>query len=337
MDTVAGALTTAVRDLVRPRGRLVELPDHDRLDGKTALVTGANRGLGRGIAIGLARRGARVILACRSGIPEAGETVARLAATEAVEMIRVDLADLGSVSILADALAARGRPLDLVVTNAGVVTRESRPTQQGYEQMFGINYLAHALLLRRLLSDGVIPNLALGGGGCAEGTPRIVIVSSEVHRSAAPIDFDRLGELQPFGLAGAMKGYAHSKLLNVMMAMDLARRLAGPSGAKEGVEVAVHSLCPGPVSSDLGRDAPWYLKPLSEPLIKLFFTAPVKAALPVVYLAAARELEGETGRYLHRRVDKVASDAATDPRNGQRLWEATERLLAPYLNPPLVS
>ena len=98
------------------------------------------------------RRGGRLILACRSGIPEAGEQIRRLSGSDTVEMLHVDLADLHSVRRLGDRLAERAERLDVVIANAGVMPRRSRRTVQGFELMFGVNYLGHAMLLRRLLS-----------------------------------------------------------------------------------------------------------------------------------------------------------------------------------------
>src|SRR5262245_3249441 len=153
------------------------LRNDERVDGQVIMVTGANRGLGKAVAVELLRRGARVIMAGRSGIPEAGEEVMRESRSTAVEMRSLDLADLHDVVRHVDELAKDGVKLDQLVLNAGVVPRDARPTAQGFELMFGVNYLANVLLVERMLARGVIVPNALH-------RPRIVFVSSETHRGA---------------------------------------------------------------------------------------------------------------------------------------------------------
>ncbi len=305
---LSGALATRTK-----QGRTVMLAEHDRVDGKTALVTGANRGLGKAIAVQLAARGARVIMACRSGIPEAGAEVARESGSSEIEMREVDLADLRSVVALAEELAAAQRTLDLVVLNAGVVPSSARPTAQGFELMFGVNYLANVALVERLLSRGVIrPH--------RERPPRLVFVSSETHRDAGPIEFRALGQFTPYDAMGSMKVYGYSKLLLEVYAAELARRL--------GQGAAVHSLCPGAVDTDIAREAPTWVKPALGLVMKKFFRTPHEAAKPVIYLCCARELEGRTGRYLHGMTEKQAAGQTRDTAVGQRLLRDSQRLIS---------
>jgi NAD(P)-dependent dehydrogenase (short-subunit alcohol dehydrogenase family) len=313
--TLAGIL-----DLFGWGGGLPPSPESERLDGRTCLVTGANSGLGKAVAIALARRGGHVLMACRSGIPEAGEDVKREARSPAVAMLPIDLADLDSVHALCDELHRRRVQLDVVVLNAGLMPAHARRTAQGFEVMFGVHFLANRLLLHRLLEDGVI-------APAAERPPRIVFVSSETHRSADPIDFEHFGAFVDYGPRTGLKQYASTKLHMCTLATELSRRL-NPEGE---TRVAVHALCPGPINSNIAREAPAIVKPLLGPVMRLFFRAPAAAAEPVVYLACAREIEGRTGLYLHMMRDKAASDQARDAENGRRLWEASAALLRPYL------
>jgi NAD(P)-dependent dehydrogenase (short-subunit alcohol dehydrogenase family) len=148
----------------------------------------------------------------------------------------------------------------------------------------------------------------------------MVLVSSESHRSSPPIDWPALGAFKPWGMRQAVEQYGYGKLLLQTFAEELARREAG--------ELAVHSLCPGAVRTDIGREAPRWVKPLLGATMRAFFQAPEKAALPVVYLAASRVIESETGIYLHATRRRRPSDAALDPEAGRRLWEKAERILA---------
>jgi NAD(P)-dependent dehydrogenase (short-subunit alcohol dehydrogenase family) len=298
------------------------LEDTERLDGKTCLITGASSGLGKAVAVALAERGAHVIMACRSGIPEVGEEV-RERSSGSVEMLPVDLADLDSVRALADVLKARNVRLDVTVLSAAVMPRSSRLSVQGYELMFQVNYLAHFALVKRLLEDGTIPNRSFSGGVTNAPPSRLIIVSSETHRDAPALDFETLGDYVEYGLTSGMAQYGHTKLLLCTMAKELERRLNG----KAGVEVGVHSLCPGPINSKLARETPVWAKPILKPIMKWFFNSPEVAAKPVVFMACARALDHQTGKYMHMMVHKEPDEKAQDPGAGKRLFETSVTLL----------
>jgi NAD(P)-dependent dehydrogenase (short-subunit alcohol dehydrogenase family) len=181
--------------------------------------------------------------------------------------------------------------------------------------MFVVHYLANHLLVRRLLASGVIP-------GDRRGTaiPRIVFVTSEAHRSSDGLDFDRLGAFTDYGISAAMRHYGDTKLALTTFAVELARRLGSSAG--------VHALCPGPIDSRIARAAPGFVQRPLGAVMRTFFRSPDEAAAPVIYLAAAPELGGDTGWYMHMMRRKTASPAAVEPENGRRLWERGEALLA---------
>ena len=317
---VVNAMITAIRDL---RNRKIPdvspLPDDVRIDGKTCLVTGANSGLGRAAAIDLARRGGNMILACRPGHTETCDEIRRLSGSGAVELIEVDLSDLRSVHRCCDDLHRRGIRIDIALMNAGVMSRRSRKTPQGYEVMFAVNFLASRVMIDRWLQDGVIrPSRR------ADETPRIIFVASDSHRSAQPIDFDRFGAYAEHGITQSMRRYAGSKLVLCTYATELSRRL-NPS---ESVDVAVHALCPGGVATNIVKDAPRVLKPIVNAALRRFFQSPTEAIGPVVYLCCAAEAGSTSGMYLHMMHRKQVSPNASDPHNGARLWEASEALVA---------
>jgi NAD(P)-dependent dehydrogenase (short-subunit alcohol dehydrogenase family) len=329
-QTLLRATMTAFVDM-RPRpSSLCPVDDSVRLDGRTALVTGANSGLGRAVATDLARRGARVLLACRSGIPEAGEAIRERSGSSRVEMLHVDLSDLESVSLLAREIGERHESIDLLVCNAGLMPRKATRTCQGYDVMFGVHYLANHLLVRRLLSQGTIPNDVFAANGrIGTAIPRIVFVASETHRSSDGLDFERLGEFVPYGMSDAILHYATSKLALLTFATELGRRL---TTTPRGPSVAVHGLCPGPIASGITRDAPPLFQPVIDAAMRRLFQTPEEAAIPVVYLATAPELAGDTGWYLHLMHRKAASPAATNAENGRLLWERGEAMLAEWLS-----
>ena len=161
------AVLSGLLDQRSQEPKVEPIPDDVRLEGRTCLVTGANSGLGKGIAIRLAKRGAHVIMACRSGIPEAGEEVRAASESPNVEMIRVDLSDFDSMAAFCDELRDRQVTLDAAVFNAGVVPVTSRTNKHGLELMFAVNFLAKFVVLDRLLRDGVIPNAVYGNNSRA--------------------------------------------------------------------------------------------------------------------------------------------------------------------------
>jgi len=297
-----------------------------RLDGRTCLVTGANSGLGKAIAIRLAKRGAHVIMACRSGIPEAGEDVRAASGSEDVEMIEVDLSDFDSMSAFCDELRDRNVTLDAAVFNAGVVPVTSRTNKHGLELMFAVNFLAKAVLLNRLLHDGVIPNAVYGNNSRAEDPPRVIFVSSETHQSSIPIDFDAFGEPIEYGVSDGVKYYGLSKLHLTTYFQELSRRL-NPGSTGDDPDVCVHALCPGAVNSNMAREAPTWLKPILKPVMALFFQSPEKASIPVDYLVVSDEMGRKTGEYMHMMRVKESSEASMDPEKGALLWSKTEELL----------
>ncbi len=318
MKKLFKVLRKAVTDRAAVRAEIEPLPASVRIDGKTCLVTGANSGLGKAVAIDLARRGGHVLMACRSGHPDAGDDVKAASGADRVEMLRVDLSDMRSVHRLCDELRDRGTRVDIAVLNAGVMPRRARRTAQGFEIMFAVHFLANRVLVDRWLRDGTVrPATRI------EEAPRIVLVSSDAHRSAEPIDFDRFGAFADYGVRDGIKHYGASKLVLCTYATELSRRLNRDGDG----HVVVHSLCPGPVRTAIAREAPLLLKPLVYPLMRLFFLPPTRAAAPVSYLCCADDAGKRSGIYLHMMREKRPSELATSRSNGARLWEASETLL----------
>lgn len=291
-----------------------QLHDDMRLDGGTALVTGASSGLGFALAVELARRGAKVIGAARRATPEITARLREASGSDAIEMLPVDLAELDSIDALLDALVARGTKLDLVVCNAALVPTGDKPTSRGLEQMFAVNYLSNRVLIEGLLARDLI------GGGPSSRAPRILFIASEAHRGAKPIALARLGEYEAFTVGEVLERYGTYKLALLTFAAELERRLA-PRG------IAVHTTCPGAVDSGIAREAPRWSQPILRVVFRLFFRAPAEAAKPSLYLCLAPQLEGRSGIYLHQWVAKQPDARALDPDLGRAQWDATTALL----------
>lgn len=313
LDTPLRATLAGIREVFR-RGRRerLRLADDERLDGRTVLLTGGNRGLGLALAELLARRGARLILACRSGGEQAVASLRAATGNHAIEALPVDLAEPASVAALVDALVERGVTLDRVVLNAGLVPLESRTTAAGLDVMFHVNFLAAVQLVELLLARALIRS---------EGSEpaRIVVIASEAHRSGKPA-LDRFGTPERYGTADVMAHYGRSKLYLTSYAWALGNALDGKS-------IGVFTLCPGAVATDLAREAPSWMRVLLVPSMKLLFQAPLVAAQPAEWLCCARELDGHTQRYYHMHTPKQPAAWVTEPGNAQTVRTMASDLL----------
>ena len=308
----------AVLDHHRERDTLPPLTEADRLDGKTCLVTGPSAGLGRAIAPELARRGCRVILACRAGHEGLAEVVRQESGNPEVSQRTLDLADLASVTALCDELARDGVRLDLLVSNAGVAPLGNRLTRDGLPELFQVNFLGSFLLVNRLLADGVLPSGTFAGRGPT--TPRVVITSSETHRTCPPIDFDRFGQFPDYGLMEGTTWYGQSKLYVQTFACELGRRLVRADGKPD---VSVFSYCPGAVRTSISREGGFMGK-----LMTAYFIHPRVSMWPAIYCAASRTFEGRSRLYLYLRHVAETDARSSDPRNGERLWQLSLDALA---------
>lgn len=243
------------------------------LEGRTVLITGANTGIGRATATTVARRGARVHLACRSRAraqPVLDEITAAYG-PHAASFLALDLSDLTSVRAGAEAYLATGEPLHVLINNAGVAGQRGQ-TADGFELAFGVNHLGHFLFTTMLL-----------GALAASAPARVVVVASDSHYGATGIDLDALRR-RTRTITG-MAEYSVSKLCNVLFAQELAHRV------DDGV--TTYALHPGVIASDIWRRLPWPL----EPLAKRFMKSTVDGARTSVYCATAPGLKSDTGLY----------------------------------------
>ena len=280
---VEGALT-GIKDIFRKQPLASRLKESDRLDGKTCLVTGANSGLGYAIAVDFARRGANVIMACRRQIPEAGEKVKKESGSELVEMMKVELSDLESIEAFCEEIKKRNQTLDVVVLNAVVTPPKSRQSKQGLDEMFMVNYLSNFILLHRLLENGNIPNDTFAQNGRKEDfLPRILFISSDSHQGASAIDFEVMDKYVPYGVSKAINNYSYFKLVMNTYATELSKRL----NPDNKTNVSVNVMCPGPVNTNIIKDAPLVLRVILRLIFTIFFQSRTNAAKPDSYVCAS--------------------------------------------------
>ena len=306
------ATITGILDRFRKQIPSGKLNSTDRLDGKKVLIDGATSGLGFAIAVELAKRGADVIMACRSGIPEKGEKVKTLSGSAKVTMLHVDFSDIGSILKLASALDDHG-PIDVYISNASIVSRHSRKTKQGLEEMFTVNYFSKFIFVNLLIKNKYFRD--------HDAIPRIIFVASETHRNPKRFEWDDFGIYKDYSIGKSITLYGYYKMLLVTFGAELSRRL----NAGE-MKYSVFLLCPGPVNTNIGREAPRIFHPLMKLVFSIFFRSPARAALPVIYLAASPDQEGKSFDYLFLMSRKEVDEKSMDAENGKRLWELTEKL-----------
>ena len=268
------------------------------LQGKTYVITGANTGIGKITARELAKRGAHVILACRSAdkTQPVIDELKRETGNDKIEFIALDLADLDSVRRCADELLARNIPIHGLINNAGLAGSRGT-TKEGFELTFGTNHLGH-YLLTRLLLDRIKQS----------GPARIVNVASASHYQAKGINWDAL-RAKTKSRTG-LPEYAVSKLSNVLFTKELARRL-------EGTNVTTYALHPGVVATDVWRRVPGPVRWV----MKKFMVTPEEGAQSSIRCATAPELATETGRYYDRDgQEKRPNKLANDEELAKQLW-----------------
>jgi NAD(P)-dependent dehydrogenase (short-subunit alcohol dehydrogenase family) len=264
---------------------------------KTALVTGSTDGLGRGVARELARRGYAVILHGRNEA-RCRESAAELPGGAAGYLV-ADFSSLREVRKMAGEVLAGHGCLDLLVNNAGIISRERRESREGFELTFAVNYLSHFLLTLLLLS--LLRRSA---------PARVVNVASAAQ---SPIDFE---DVMMERSCSPMEAYARSKLAQVMFSFALAGRLSGTG-------VCVNALHPASL-----MDTKMVRESLGHPMSSV-----EEGVRAVVRLAASSELEGVSGRYFEGTREARAHPQAYDPAARERLWELSEGLCGPLLEP----
>lgn len=278
------------------------------LQGKLCLVTGANSGIGKATALGLARIGGAVVLACRNS--ERGEVAKRDIIKECnsrdVTLAIVDLASLDSVRSFANDFKRKFSRLDVLVNNAGIYSSKRVVTVDGFESTFQVNHLGHFLLTNLLLE--LLK---------ASAPSRIVNVSSEAHWRGH-IKFD---DLQRERRYSGWNAYAESKLANILFTHELARRL-------EGTGVTVNSVHPGTVRTNFARSNGG-ITGLGVKILAPFMLSPEEGAKTVIWLASSPQLEQVTGKYFANQSEKASSRESYDQEVAKRLWDVSSELVGP--------
>ncbi|XP_030299383.1 dehydrogenase/reductase SDR family member 13-like [Sparus aurata] len=277
--------------------------------GKTVIITGGNTGIGKATALHLARKGARVILACRNR-DKAESAIADIqeetGSTDVLYM-QLDLASLKSVRCFTETFLKSESRLDLLINNAGLVA-DGR-TEDGFGIQFGVNHLGHFLLTCLLLE-----RLKEAGGG------RVVTLSSMAHRWGH-VDFEALAANKHLGTGRYswqfFAAYCSSKLCNVLFTHELAKRL-------KGTNVTCYSVHPGVVRTQLSRHVSLWQKVFIEPIAQLLFLDPQAGAQTTLHCCLQEGIEPLSGRYFSCCAVEEVGARARDDTVARKLWEVSE-------------
>ena len=278
------------------------------MQGKICIVTGANSGIGKATALGLAQMGATIVTVCRNQVKgeEAQNEIKEKSGNDAVDLMLADLSSQASIRQLAENFQQHYQQLHVLINNAGGVNLSRRETVDGLEMTFAVNYLA-PFLLTNLLLDKLKTS----------APARIVNVSSESHQSGY-IKMDDLELEKGYRL---MRAYGQSKLALVLFTYELARRL-------QGTGVTANCLHPGFVATNIGQNG---VGSVGRSIVKLIFSrlgiSPEEGAKTSIYLASSPEIEGVTGKYFVKSIPVRSAPISYDETLQRQLWEVSAKLV----------
>ncbi|MGD1210049.1 MAG: SDR family oxidoreductase [Candidatus Acidiferrales bacterium] len=278
------------------------------MTGKTCVVTGANSGIGKETALGLARMGARVVLVCRN--PEKGqaalEEIRRESGSPDLELLIAEMSSQASVRALAEQIRRTCPRLDVLINNAGGGVPARGLSADGIELVLATNHLGAALLTLLLL------DLLK-----ASAPSRIINVSSEAQRRARLDMNDLQFERRKYS---GFAAYGQSKLLMNAFTFELARRL-------EGTGVTANCLHPGVVATNIwGADPPLALK-LIVAVVKPFMLNSKQGAEVSLYLATSPDVATVSGQYFVKSKPAESNPLSRDPKVAGEIWRWTEKMI----------
>ncbi len=283
--------------------------------GRVAVVTGANGGLGYETALELAKKDVEVILACRNlqKAAEAESSIVKAYPKARIQCMKVDVSSLREVRQFAAQFERQYERLDLLINNAGIMMSPYQVTEDGFENQLATNYIGHFALTGLLL-----PLLTRTPGS------RVVTLSSLSYKWAR-IQFDDFHARKGYS---RRKAYGQSKRACLVFAYELQRRLS--AAGYDTLSVAAH---PGLAKTNLDQ----YFPALIRPLGSLFLQPAHKGALPVLYAALEQAVKGgefvgpdgfQEMRGYPTRVD--ADEYSKDIQVAQRLWQASQEMTQVY-------
>ncbi|CAF1019489.1 unnamed protein product [Rotaria sordida] len=293
-----------------------QCPSKDRMDDKIVVITGSNTGIGKSTAIELAKRGARIILACRNQqrAEEAKQEIQIKSNNNQIEIEILDTSSLQSVRECATRLRKHLPRIDVLINNAGVLTQSNEKSIDGFEIHFATNYLGHFLLTNLLLD-------LLKKAPSA----RIINVAALAHQFFnCQIHWDDIN-LEKTSYK-AFYAYARSKLANIMFTNELAKRL-------KGTNITANSLHPGLVHTEFIRYAGsryekilYIIEQLITPILWIFIKSSEEGAQTTIYLASDIHLDNVSGKYFSDCIEIQPSKMTLNEEDNRRLWSLSEKM-----------
>lgn len=272
---------------------------------KTAIVTGANSGMGKATVKALSDQGMTVVMLCRN--EERGRAACELLLRENsrrnLDLMICDLGDFDSIRSFVSRVKEKYPRIDVLVNNAGFISLDRQETKEGMEKQFGINYLGHFLLTTLLLDQ-------MGPGA------RIVNVASGAHK-VGKIHFDDINLTHGYNV---VRAYSQSKLANVLFTRELAERLRKR-------KITVNCCHPGAVATNMGVDRETGFGKTITSLLRPFFQTPEEGAETAVYLATDEAVRKISGGYFYRCQIAKSSKRSKSRKTAGRLYELSERLV----------
>ncbi|MCP3026835.1 SDR family oxidoreductase [Halobacillus sp. A5] len=275
------------------------------MERKTAIVTGANSGMGLVAATALAKKRIHVIMASRSKErgKEALLKVMDKSQSEHVDLMQCDLGSLASIRSFAANVKEKYKCLDILINNAGVVSLKRELTTDLFESQIGINHLGHFLL-----TNLILPELRNSEDA------RVINISSGAHKWGR-IHFRDPHLSENYNV---VKGYGQSKLANVLFTKALAEKVSSEF-------IAVNAVHPGAVATNLGIDRTSGFGKTVTNWLAPWFKSPEQGAETAVYLALDPEIKGVTGGYFYNKKPASISKKASDRKLAETLWIWSER------------
>ncbi|MDX1939247.1 MAG: SDR family oxidoreductase [Saprospiraceae bacterium] len=276
---------------------------------KIILITGGNDGIGKATAIGLARMGARVVIACRNmeKATKALVDIKKESNNDQVEVLHLDLASFDSIKNCVENFNTRYNKLDVLINNAAHYTSYLQKTEEGFEMQFGVNHLGHFLLTYLLL-----PSLQ------AAERPRIVNVASNGHYGGK-IDFNNLRGEKFVKKYYGFEAYAQSKLANVLFTKEFSRRYP---------DMICNCLHPGGVSTNIATKNANTLATAIWNLAKPFLMSPEQGAQTSIYLASSPKVNEINGQFFDEKQKiRKPSRLARNNELAKKLWDISMKFI----------
>lgn len=277
------------------------------MEQNTIVITGANRGIGRGIAYTLANTGANIILACRNTTHanETAKAIMEKSKNPNIEVRKLDLASFESIRDFVNGIQKEKIEISTLINNAGVLCDSYQKTVDGYETTIQVNYISQFLLTRLL-----IPSIRNNNG-------QVINSSSLMYK------FGQVNDIffsEPAERYNRFQAYANSKLASLLFSLELAKRI-------KDTGILVNVVDPGIVNTNIITMHNKVVDTLSNLLFRPFIQTEQNGAETYVYVAQESSIHRQTGEYfIHKKVRKL-STKYTDHRNRSTFWEQTEKIV----------